>query len=127
MRTSRRCRDASNSSRVGIELGENTGYDILEIITMDSQANDDLKRVVDMAAESVAKQQRLNYGPPLYANQNVSQNTPPPGAHYPSHNNQYHSEASGTNTVAPLSNAGRIANNDALNTPYNRVHNHLGF
>ena len=28
---------------------------LLEIVTMDSQANDDLKGVADMAAESVAK------------------------------------------------------------------------
>ena len=39
---------------------------LLEIVTMDSQANDDLKRVADMAAENVAKRQRLNYDPSPY-------------------------------------------------------------
>ena len=49
---------------------------------MDSQANDDLKRVADMAAESVAKRQCLNYDPSPYPVMSMSQNVPPPNSQY---------------------------------------------
>ena len=91
---------------------------LLEIVTMDSQANDDLKRVADMAAESVAKRQRLNYDPSPYPVSSASQNVPPPTPHYPMQNKQYKPFVSGTNAVAPLSHQNRIANIEQSHIPY---------
>ena len=84
---------------------------------MDSQANNDLKRVVDMAAESVAKCQRLNYNPSPYPVVSMTQNVPPSNHQYPTHNNQYGPHASGTNAVTPLSQQSHIANTEPVMFP----------
>ena len=94
---------------------------LLEIVTLDTQANFDLKCVADMAAESVAKCQRLG---PLYENTQYttsteSQNIPPSLLNYPTQNNHYNPNVSGANTILPLSQQNRNTNNDSNYHQYN--------
>ena len=86
---------------------------LLELVTIDNQANYDLKRVVDMAVDHVAKRQQLNpmYEHPQQYDQSMNCHLSATQNQYPPDENRHPNHASGAKAVLPFPQENRTINN----------------